>query len=163
MYPVSVPIYGPTMNDALAEHTKTCPDCAEDVLARARICRYCRHEFWVDSADADAPRESDGHEDGWVEYATWFALPPIATATLGVVNDAVYSHPLQPLLTFWLLLALVTWIVRLRYGRTIRMTRRIVTLLWVLGALGSIGNAYAEQQNRPSEAEPQTTSTWNPA
>lgn len=24
---------------------KRCPDCAEDVLAEARICRFCRHEF----------------------------------------------------------------------------------------------------------------------
>jgi hypothetical protein len=25
--------------------TKRCPDCAEEVLADARICRFCRHEF----------------------------------------------------------------------------------------------------------------------
>jgi hypothetical protein len=25
--------------------TKVCPDCAETVLAAARICRFCRHEF----------------------------------------------------------------------------------------------------------------------
>ena len=24
---------------------KPCPDCAEDVKADARVCRYCRHEF----------------------------------------------------------------------------------------------------------------------
>ena len=26
--------------------TKKCPDCAETVLADARICRFCRYEFW---------------------------------------------------------------------------------------------------------------------
>lgn len=25
--------------------TKRCPDCAEEVLAGAKICRFCRHEF----------------------------------------------------------------------------------------------------------------------
>lgn len=25
--------------------TKRCPDCAEDVLAEARVCRFCRYEF----------------------------------------------------------------------------------------------------------------------
>jgi hypothetical protein len=28
-----------------ARATKRCPDCAEEVLADARICRFCRHEF----------------------------------------------------------------------------------------------------------------------
>ena len=28
-----------------APATKVCPDCAETVLADARICRFCRHEF----------------------------------------------------------------------------------------------------------------------
>ena len=30
---------------AAAEATKVCPDCAETVLAAARICRFCRHAF----------------------------------------------------------------------------------------------------------------------
>lgn len=25
--------------------TKVCPDCAEEVKAEVKICRYCRHEF----------------------------------------------------------------------------------------------------------------------
>ena len=25
--------------------TKVCPDCAETVLADAKVCRYCRHQF----------------------------------------------------------------------------------------------------------------------
>lgn len=33
----------PNLDTAAA--TKVCPDCAETVLAAARICRYCRHEF----------------------------------------------------------------------------------------------------------------------
>ncbi len=33
----------PATEDASA--TKVCPDCAEVVLAAARICRFCRHEF----------------------------------------------------------------------------------------------------------------------
>ena len=31
--------------------TKVCPDCAETILEAARICRFCRHEFWP----VDAP------------------------------------------------------------------------------------------------------------
>jgi hypothetical protein len=31
--------------------TKRCPDCAEEVLADARICRFCRHEFWPARTD----------------------------------------------------------------------------------------------------------------
>ena len=29
----------------LPKDTKTCPDCAEEVKAAARICRFCRYEF----------------------------------------------------------------------------------------------------------------------
>jgi hypothetical protein len=28
-----------------SSRTKKCPQCAEDVKADARICRFCRHEF----------------------------------------------------------------------------------------------------------------------
>jgi hypothetical protein len=30
---------------AEASETKVCPDCAEEVKAAARICRFCRHKF----------------------------------------------------------------------------------------------------------------------
>lgn len=38
---------GGTMLDAkqATEETKVCPDCAETVLAAARICKHCGHEF----------------------------------------------------------------------------------------------------------------------
>lgn len=29
---------------------KTCPDCAEEVLADARICKHCRHDFRPDTS-----------------------------------------------------------------------------------------------------------------
>lgn len=32
------------------EPTKTCPDCAEEVKAAARVCRFCGHEFISDLA-----------------------------------------------------------------------------------------------------------------
>jgi len=35
----------------VASEMKVCPECAEEVRAAARICRYCRHEF----ASAPAP------------------------------------------------------------------------------------------------------------
>jgi hypothetical protein len=28
------------------EETKICPECAETVKLEARICHYCRYEFW---------------------------------------------------------------------------------------------------------------------
>jgi hypothetical protein len=38
---------GPAQREGLAgpEATKICPDCAETVLAAARVCRYCGHRF----------------------------------------------------------------------------------------------------------------------
>jgi ribosomal protein L40E len=30
-----------------SRQVKSCPECGEEVLADARICRFCRHEFWA--------------------------------------------------------------------------------------------------------------------
>lgn len=40
-------------DDADTEPRKRCPDCAETVLAGARVCRYCGHQF--DATPAIAP------------------------------------------------------------------------------------------------------------
>lgn len=31
-----------------APRMKTCPECAEQVLAAAKVCRFCRHNFTLD-------------------------------------------------------------------------------------------------------------------
>lgn len=41
----------PTTDD-----TKTCPMCAEEVKAEARVCRFCGHDFTVTPADAAVQR-----------------------------------------------------------------------------------------------------------
>ena len=52
--------------------SKVCPDCAESVKLAARICRYCRHEFWAEGADPyDAliarERELVDLTEGWTK------------------------------------------------------------------------------------------------
>lgn len=42
--------------------TKTCPDCAEEVLEAARKCRFCGYRF--DEADPPAPTAYPGAEGG---------------------------------------------------------------------------------------------------
>ncbi len=61
--------------------TKDCPDCAESILEAARVCRFCRYEFWP--ADAPRPEPSgDGPEADESE-----SLPGDSTAA-EVVADA---------------------------------------------------------------------------
>jgi uncharacterized protein (DUF58 family) len=44
--------------------TKICPQCAENVRAAAKICRFCRHEFAV--AEETAPRGLPALGSGFV-------------------------------------------------------------------------------------------------
>ncbi|HEU6439963.1 MAG TPA: hypothetical protein VFC12_05950 [Terriglobales bacterium] len=39
--------------------TKACPDCAEMIKEAARICRFCRHEFWAEGETAPTTRPDD--------------------------------------------------------------------------------------------------------
>lgn len=49
------------VDDDLGRSTKRCPDCAEDVWAEARICRFCRFKFAsaVVSEAAEEAREAE--------------------------------------------------------------------------------------------------------
>jgi len=50
----------PRVNVPLGETTratKRCPDCAEEVMAEARVCRFCRHEFGPPSISTTSPNE----------------------------------------------------------------------------------------------------------
>ncbi len=51
---------GPSPNAGDAD-TKACPDCAETVQAAARICRFCRYEFFpVEARKPQAPASGPG-------------------------------------------------------------------------------------------------------
>lgn len=58
--PIAAPRSASKAPDSASElPTKVCPDCAETILEAARICRFCRHEFWPEGAPppASAPIE----------------------------------------------------------------------------------------------------------
>jgi hypothetical protein len=73
---------------ATTRATKPCPDCAEDVLAKARVCRYCGYRFSAaqssgpmsflratsDTPDLPALLESWGVELDDDENVAFFAL-----------------------------------------------------------------------------------------
>jgi hypothetical protein len=44
-----------TVQPARVEPTKRCPDCAEEVLAAARVCKHCGARFDVTEAGATSP------------------------------------------------------------------------------------------------------------
>ena len=87
-----VPAASPTRVAAPAPATKKCPDCAETVLAEARICRFCRYEFppspvaelrpSVEPPPAETPVEPLG---GW--YVVTSTLAGLAAGGLVRLED----------------------------------------------------------------------------
>ena len=51
---------GATPNLSVPDY-KECPECAEDVKAKAKICRFCNHEFEIDAEDISL--EANLYED----------------------------------------------------------------------------------------------------
>ena len=66
------PTLSQSLEDSVAEPpaahqsraTKRCPDCAEDVLVDARICRYCRHEFATLSSNPETTPQTSPETAG---------------------------------------------------------------------------------------------------
>jgi hypothetical protein len=60
---------GPGRREGLSgpEATKSCPDCAETVLAAARVCRYCNYHFepTADPSHGVIEEEADGASWRW--------------------------------------------------------------------------------------------------
>jgi hypothetical protein len=53
---------GPGRRDGFdgPEATRVCPDCAETVLAAARVCRYCGHNFSAAAGPSPGGQASSG-------------------------------------------------------------------------------------------------------
>jgi hypothetical protein len=60
-----------TQSPARAPGTKVCPDCAEEVRAESRLCRFCRHEFSVQENAAQFSQPGTGTAVGWQTYGKW--------------------------------------------------------------------------------------------
>lgn len=45
VWAVSAPTSGSEQSESALPATKRCPECAEEVQAAAKICRFCRYEF----------------------------------------------------------------------------------------------------------------------
>ena len=72
--------------------TKVCPDCAESILEAARLCRFCRHEFWPEGAPPPTSAAIDEPEATTVVPAD---TPPTSEAMMGR-DEMVPAQEPQP-------------------------------------------------------------------
>ena len=102
---------------APAPGTKVCPDCAETVLAAARVCRFCRFGFSVlqgaaestashpDATDADGPPTSapsvDAHAAAPRQRTLRFVLVMGSLVAVGILGVVLLLAPVPPRLKEW--------------------------------------------------------------
>jgi hypothetical protein len=79
------PSFGPTgETPGAAQATKKCPSCAEDVLADAVICRFCRYDFRTGGFHP-APGQAPGQASPVAILAPRTNGLAIASLVLGIV------------------------------------------------------------------------------
>jgi hypothetical protein len=79
--------------------TKDCPDCAETILEAARICRFCRYEFWPEGAPPPASSSGVVDEAGvtsWSEDSTAAGAAPEADAGTQATDQDSSPEPAEP-------------------------------------------------------------------
>lgn len=101
--------------------TKTCPDCAEEVEAAARVCRFCGYRF----TDAASPRHS-----GPQSPAPAPSSPPTSTEDPGLASRVLSQRAAQG--------GVVGWLTAPVYVRSLFSARRIGCLMPLLMILTAV-------------------------
>ncbi len=99
------------VDDSLDAATKECPDCAETIKIKAKVCRYCRHVFSQQNidkeldvrlqrlterndADISCESEEDTDEDEEYWYGTDILLKKIVLSELPSYKDQAFHKDL---------------------------------------------------------------------
>lgn len=153
--------------------TRRCPDCAEDVWADARICRYCRHVFAaaaspLEDQESTAPAIGLGMRSALVPAPDAAGIEPPASQPerkRGLRDAILFPSPLGLLVSLALLavpllwpLTLYMWLRSLtghrapggagRGARLRILAAAVVLLLVVLAAEAAI--SYLSRPGRPN-------------